>query len=627
MWLRSTKRQGLATAHSTEERQLFATRAFKRCGEGAGCDVTLEDREISSQSLTTTAGYAMPFEPHSVDRGGTEPFADAMIYRVVVMTAAHAAFLLERPRPHAKRQDKIVRAYAFAMREHQWILNGMPIVISKRGVLLDGMQRLLACVDAELPFVTFLAEQIDPNAGHTIDQQRRRSFAGVLQARSVPHAHALQAALMKLMRIDAGTIQDPGDRVPSWAVMDRVLEANPWLHDAVRASLAVPGCLLPEAVRSPLVCMGYRVDRKGTDRLLDALSHPERYAVTEPGVQLRHEIQRGLEGPAEFQSTTRLLSLAIKSLDATLNDVALRRLGWNGPGAQVREPEAFPKLSRYPGLTDYNPIAPVKSIHLVSNPNEADECIRSLGGALKYSIEAIDPVRAANYLARNTGNRRISQAHVDAMARDMREGRWVYNAQPICFADNGRLMNGQHRLHAVIVASRAIIAPVVHGLDEAAYPTYDHHARRRAIVSDERTDFGDLGLAYAMANLLWRKERKTPETIRATATVAEVQQIIDQHPRLLALRGFARKMGHFGRASVIGYAAYVIERQDGVLASRFLTALETGANLGPSDPILALRSAMQKLRTDKASQEGQLAVMLGGWQRFKERAAPSGGSP
>ena len=42
---------------------------------------------------------------------------------------------------------------------------------------------------------------------------------------------------------------------------------------------------------------------------------------------------------------------------------------------------------------------------------------------------------------------------VAALARDIRNGQRMFNAQPICFSRSGRLLNGQHRLSAVIEAS------------------------------------------------------------------------------------------------------------------------------------------------------------------------------
>jgi hypothetical protein len=536
---------------------------------------------------------------------------DTVRYDIVTMTSERAARLLEHRRPGARRHAGAVRAYGQAMRETRWILNGIPIIISRQGVLLDGLQRLLACVETDVPFETFLSEQVDDDACHTIDQQRRRSFANVLEARGVPHAHALQAALLKLIRYDAGTISDHDAAMPSWAAMDRVLRANPWLEPAVTASLALPTCPLREPVRSPLICIGYQVDRERTDRLLDALMRPEHYVSTEPGVLLWHEILRGQESPAQPRSTTRLLALAIKALDATISGTPLRRLSWVDPGMRSGTPEPFPHLPHYEGLAAGTPVA-------------AFEAPCEPRGTISFDVETIDPPLATMYLERNTGNRRISHAQVEAIARDLSQDRWMFNAQPICFAGNGRLLNGQHRLRAVIRSGRSIEVPVVRGLEEAAYATYDCHAKRRAVLGDQLETFGDQALVYAMANLLWRHERKALSTRSAKATAAEIQQIIAQHPRLLLLRSFARKMGYFGRASVIGYAAYVMERENKALASHFLAALETGADQGPGHPILALRGTLQSLRTSKALQSEQLAALLGGWERFKARAAASG---
>jgi hypothetical protein len=545
------------------------------------------------------------------------PNRDTFRYQIITMTPERASGLLDRRRPGARRHAGAVRAYGQAMRESRWILNGIPIVMSRQGVLLDGLQRLSACVETSVAFETFLSEYVDDDACHTIDQQRRRSFANVLEARGVPHAHALQAALLKLMRYDSRTISEHDPTMPSWATMDRVLRANPWLEPAVTASLGLPSCPLRESVRSPLICMGYQVDREQTDRLLDALMRPERYASTEPGVLLWHEILREQEGPPQAGSTTRLLALAIKALDATVNRTTLRRLSWIDPGTRSGEAESFPRLRHYKGLATAAPVAEFEP--------SRDE-VKDALGAITFCIETIDPLLAARYLEYNTGNRRISHAHVEAIARDLAQDRWMFNAQPICFAGNGRLLNGQHRLRAVIRAGRAIEVPVVRGLKEAAYATYDSQPKRRAGLGDPLDTFGDQALVYAIANLLWRHERKALSTRNAKATAAEVQQIVNQHPRLLLLRSFARKMGHFGRASVIGYAAYVMERDNEDLASRFLTALETGADQGPGHPILALRGTLQALRSSKAPPGEQLAALLGGWERFKARAASSGTS-
>jgi hypothetical protein len=144
--------------------------------------------------------------------------------------------------------------------------------------------------------------------------------------------------------------------------------------------------------------------------------------------------------------------------------------------------------------------------------------------------------------------------------------------------------------------------------------------RKRHVKSENGGQFfGDQALAAAMANLLWQHERRTLSMHNAKADAAEVAAILAEHPRLLALRGFARRMGDFGRASVIGYAAYVMERENAGLAADFLASLESGAGQRPGHPILTLRGTLQRLRGKKASQSEQLATLLAGWERFKAR--------
>lgn len=56
----------------------------------------------------------------------------------------------------------------------------------------------------------------------------------------------------------------------------------------------------------------------------------------------------------------------------------------------------------------------------------------------------------------NTGNpRKLSMSVAAKYAADMRGGRWGTDATPICFGKDGRLLNGQHRLTAVILSGVA----------------------------------------------------------------------------------------------------------------------------------------------------------------------------
>lgn len=70
---------------------------------------------------------------------------------------------------------------------------------------------------------------------------------------------------------------------------------------------------------------------------------------------------------------------------------------------------------------------------------------------LKCTVENITPEIAKNYLAMNCdNNRRIQQRRVDVYAEMMKAGEWKLNGEGIHFDSNGHLLNGQHRLSAIV---------------------------------------------------------------------------------------------------------------------------------------------------------------------------------
>lgn len=537
-------------------------------------------------------------------------------FSIEVITPEKAEALLARKRASAGVNPAAVNAYAEAMASGRWILNGMPIILSPSDTLLDGVQRLRACIKANTPFVTVVARNIPGDVLHTIDQQRRRSFAGVLEARGVQYAHTLQSALVKLIRYDDGTMTK-GSGTASWSRMDRMLRANPDLEQAVKASLESEATVLSESVRTPLLFMGFRVDRAATRRFLDAVAWPERYDPMEPGARVRDLIDITRGDPATRLKPTTLFAICIKALNANISGDRKRSYSWVDIAVSPQRGEEFPRLEGYRGLTDPGHADDVEEATLKLQRDAAQMALGNHDYALR--IETITPEVAEKYLALNGRNRKILAAHVEAIARDIRAGNWMMNAQPICFSREGRLLNGQHRLSAVLKAGEAIEVPVMRGLPDEAFATYDTHAKKGPMQGSSFEQFGDRALIAAAAVLLWKHELKPPGTRNAKPTPAEIIRIVEQHPRLLELRTFGRKMVEFGRSSVMTYAAYRIERENPELGRIFVERFETGADLPRGHLILELRRRMQVLRRERVSQDVELREMLQAWERFQEK--------
>lgn len=76
------------------------------------------------------------------------------------------------------------------------------------------------------------------------------------------------------------------------------------------------------------------------------------------------------------------------------------------------------------------------------------------------------------------GQRNISKAHVKKLASDMANGRWVENGSTIVISKSGKLIDGQHRLQAVIDSGCTVPMCICSGVEDEAYVVIDSGKKR-----------------------------------------------------------------------------------------------------------------------------------------------------
>lgn len=94
--------------------------------------------------------------------------------------------------------------------------------------------------------------------------------------------------------------------------------------------------------------------------------------------------------------------------------------------------------------------------------------------------ERITPEVAHAYLTHNVSNRPIKQQIVELYAKQMTDGLWVLSNDAITFAANGDLMNGQHRLSAVIKSGKTCDFMVTRNMPQEAFAVMDNGTNRSA---------------------------------------------------------------------------------------------------------------------------------------------------
>lgn len=93
---------------------------------------------------------------------------------------------------------------------------------------------------------------------------------------------------------------------------------------------------------------------------------------------------------------------------------------------------------------------------------------------------AITPEDAAALLALNTNNRDVREGTVKTYAAAMKRGEWSRTHQGIGISRTGRVLDGQHRLMAIVMSGVTVDMMVATGLNDDVFKDLDGHAKRSA---------------------------------------------------------------------------------------------------------------------------------------------------
>lgn len=114
----------------------------------------------------------------------------------------------------------------------------------------------------------------------------------------------------------------------------------------------------------------------------------------------------------------------------------------------------------------------------------------------------ITPALAAQWLNdHNSGNRRMRPGQVDYLAGVLERDEYKFTHQGIAFAKSGRLLDGQHRLQAIIASGISTWLMVTEGLDDDAFEGMDAGAKR-SIADHTQVDRATIEVCSYVAELV-----------------------------------------------------------------------------------------------------------------------------
>lgn len=276
----------------------------------------------------------------------------------------------------------------------------------------------------------------------------------------------------------------------------------------------------------------------------------------------------------------------------------------------------------------------------------------SNGANVAEEIIEITPAMAAEWLLLNNRNRPIRRSTVMTYAADMaaEPTRWRYTGDPIRFAvdehGNEVLIDGQHRLMAIVRAKRPVRMKVIRG--------FDHEIQRFIDIGNKRILSDQLGIeGYEHSKSLSRLARRiyawrttgTPNMRASSASHPVLRDVLidpdtgQVYPLVAAAAEYAhRHPKGLIPASGLGFLFWLLTPLDHEGALEFLDRADDGAGLvkepsGLKDPILAWRDRIIDQRASGVKVNDHIAIAYGiiAWnlwidgRRVKYLRAPSGG--
>lgn len=206
-------------------------------------------------------------------------------------------------------------------------------------------------------------------------------------------------------------------------------------------------------------------------------------------------------------------------------------------------------------------------------------------------------------------NRPMDQTTINLYARDMAAGEWGHSESALCFDENGKLMNGGHRLRAVIIAEQTMGVQmkipfwVIDGMPREAYYRMDIGKKRtNANQAHALTNGVYSGQAMPLVRWYWQYMNNNPMgrvgRWSANPTRAQELKLFESDAAAFEAsweRGKDLKSRKVGHASVGALFHHLLKKTPEIgseKAHEWTDALVSGANIAEGSPILALRTRL-----------------------------------
>jgi hypothetical protein len=220
----------------------------------------------------------------------------------------------------------------------------------------------------------------------------------------------------------------------------------------------------------------------------------------------------------------------------------------------------------------------------------------------------VTPAMAREMLQKNPRNRSLRRSNVRYLATELRSGRWRLTHQGVAVATDGTLLDGQHRLNAIIEADTSALINVSFDCDPELFTVIDTGSARTtadvlrtagAVSQHEATIAATAKLVYLYRNapnVTWTGE---VSRLSSSLLLAEHQRNPDLYLWAVRLAHRARKdFNALSLKSATAAFAFLALDESGnsglkhTEVEEFVMSVASGANLAKGDARMTFRQQL-----------------------------------
>ncbi|BCH20141.1 hypothetical protein [Mesorhizobium sp. L-2-11] len=207
----------------------------------------------------------------------------------------------------------------------------------------------------------------------------------------------------------------------------------------------------------------------------------------------------------------------------------------------------------------------------------------------------LTPEMAFDLLNHNQQNRPLQDRHVNRIASQIMAGKWKFNGDTIKISDTGDVLDGQHRLFAVIEAKTAVETVIIRGVARDAFSTIDTIRAVRSGADVLAINGASRYRTTISSALMWliRWQRGCLPKFRDPRNKIEnsdIEAAWAAHPDMEKAVERAMQLRGLGNPAVFAFVYYVMGNLNEAVAERMMETLEDPAGVPIDDPFYALRA-------------------------------------